>query len=78
LQTRQQSEYDRSQMAPWENLARYGSALGYTSPFAAQATSTTGSQTTKSPNSFMDYMKLFTPNASGDSQAGVLAGLLRL
>jgi hypothetical protein len=74
LQTRQQSEYDRSQMAPWENLARYGSALGYTSPFAAQATSTTGSQTSKQPYSFMDYMKLFTPNTGGFSTAGSAVG----
>jgi hypothetical protein len=85
LQGRDQSELDltranfeRSQLMPWENLGRYGEALGYTSPFSANAVSKTTTATEKSPNSFMDYMKLFTPNTSGDSTAGVLAGLLRL
>jgi hypothetical protein len=85
LQGRSQAEldltranFDRAQLMPWENLSRYGEALGYTSPFTANAVSKTTTATEKSPNSFMDYMKLFTPNTSGDSTAGVLAGLLRL
>jgi hypothetical protein len=83
LQGRDQSELDltranfeRSQLMPWENLGRYGEALGYTSPFSANAVSKTSTETTKQPHSFMDYMKLFTPNSYGDSTAGVLAGLL--
>jgi hypothetical protein len=83
LQGRDQSELDltranfeRSQLMPWENLGRYGEALGYTSPFSANAVSKTTSETTKQPYSFMDYMKLFTPNAGGYSSAGsVLGGL---
>jgi hypothetical protein len=85
LQGREQSaldadvaRFDKAQLMPWENLSRYGAALGYTSPFAANATTTNATSTTKQPNSFMDYMKLFTPNTSGDSTAGVLASLLRL
>jgi hypothetical protein len=71
-------KYDKASMAPWENLARYGAALGYTSPFAANSGDKTTTGTTKTPTSFMDYMKLFTPNAGGFSTAGALTGLLGL
>jgi hypothetical protein len=81
LQGRDQAELDltranfnRAQLMPWENLGRYGEALGYTSPFSANAVSKTTTATEKSPNSFMDYMKLFTPNAGGYSSAGSILG----